>query len=385
MASPSFGLFAFGPQADGQGDTVSFDYFTLDGQDPDEPCGCTGDGPGDEFDGGTLDKTRFNDDRPRGRHASTRSRTASCNVTTVNGDIYTNGDPAATRNFFLQTADHAGPNWVIETKVDAIELSGGYEQAGLLARKDDDNYVKFDIISDDTQTALNRIELRSEVAGAIQNPQPQLTPLPANDGNVWLRLTKIGTDYKGEYSFDGSTWTAFATVPNAMAAPSFGLFTLGVTSGGGTAHFDYLDVDGDRGGCEPPPPTNQAPQIQSATAAPTIGLAPLPVNFTAAATDPDAGDTVTYSWDFGDGSPASTRAEPVAHLRAAGRLHRQADGVRRRGDGDAQRAGHGARARRSRRALPGARLLQDGGLPAQLDRRGPRRDRAARCGQRLPG
>ena len=79
-------------------------------------------------------------------------------------------------------------------------------------------------------------------AGAIQNPQPQLTPLPANDGNVWLRLTKTGTNYKGEYSFDGTTFTEFAqTVPNAMAEPSFGLFTLGVTSGGGTAHFDYLD------------------------------------------------------------------------------------------------------------------------------------------------
>ena len=48
--------------------------------------------------------------------------------------------------FFLQSADHAGADWVIETKVDAIELSGGYEQAGLLARVDDDNYVKFDIL-----------------------------------------------------------------------------------------------------------------------------------------------------------------------------------------------------------------------------------------------
>ena len=39
MAAPSFGLFAFGPQAEGQGDTVSFDYFTLDGQDP-SACEC---------------------------------------------------------------------------------------------------------------------------------------------------------------------------------------------------------------------------------------------------------------------------------------------------------------------------------------------------------
>ena len=61
MTSPSFGLFAFGPQADGQGDTVAFDYFTLDGEDPDQPCECTG-GSGDEFDNstGTLDKTKWN-------------------------------------------------------------------------------------------------------------------------------------------------------------------------------------------------------------------------------------------------------------------------------------------------------------------------------------
>ena len=308
MTSPAFGLFAFGPQADGQGDTVAFDSFTLDGEDPDQPCECTG-GSGDEFDSGTLDKTKFN---AIVREDSTKYtvQDGQLNVTTVNGDIYTNSDSAPTRNFFLQTADHAGPNWVIETKVNAIELSGGYEQAGLLARVDDDNYVKFDILSDDGQTALNRIELRSEVAGAIVNPQPQLTPLPANDGNVWLRLSKTGTDYKGEYSFDGTTFTAFATVPNAMAEPSFGLFTLGVTSGGGTAHFDYLEVDGERG-CEEPPPDNQAPQIQTATADPTIGFAPLPVQFTGAATDPDAGDTLTYDWDFGDGTAHSTDASPT--------------------------------------------------------------------------
>ncbi len=103
-----------------------------------------------------------------------------------------------------------------------------------------------------------------------------------------------------------------------MAEPTFGLFTLGVNSGGGTAHFDYLDVDGDRGGCEEPPPENQSPQIQTATATPTIGFAPLPVQFTAAATDPDAGDTVSYSWDFGDGSAAvdasRTRRTPTRRL-----------------------------------------------------------------------
>ena len=59
MADPDFGLFAFAPQAAGVGETVSFDYFTLDGQDPPSGCECVA-GPGDEFDGAALDKTKWN-------------------------------------------------------------------------------------------------------------------------------------------------------------------------------------------------------------------------------------------------------------------------------------------------------------------------------------
>ena len=58
---------------------------------------------------------------------------------------------------------------------------------------------------------------------------------------MWLRLTKTGTSYAGEYSYDGQTWTSIGQpVSHAMALPSFGLFTLGVNSPGGTAVFDYF-------------------------------------------------------------------------------------------------------------------------------------------------
>ncbi|HET8784604.1 MAG TPA: ThuA domain-containing protein, partial [Candidatus Limnocylindrales bacterium] len=318
MAAPDFGLFAFGPQATGVGETVSFDYFWLDGQDPPDECTCET-GAGDEFNGSSLDTTKFNRivrDDPSSYTVSGGQLLA----TTDDGDIYTTPNAETAGPFFLQTADHAGADWVIETKVDARELSGGYEQGGLLAYKDDDNYVKYDVLSDDGQDAINRIELRSEVGGVIQDPQPQLTPLPANDGDVWLRLTKTGTSYSGEYSFDGTTWTSIgAAVTNAMTEPDFGLFTLGVNDGGGTVGFDYLAVDGDRGECEEPEPENQSPQIQSATADPTIGLAPLPVQFTAAATDPDAGDTVSYSWDFdNDGTADSSEQNPTHTYTTAG-------------------------------------------------------------------
>ncbi len=317
MASPDFGIYAFGPQPDGQGDTVAFDYFLLNGEQPGgDPCVC--EGFGDDFEAGTLNRTRWNN-IIREQEDLYDIQNGTLNVTTVNGDIYTGGDPAPTRNFFLQTADHAGENWVIETRVDGGELSDGYEHAGLLARVDDDNYVKYNIISDAGNTIPNRIELRSEVGSEIQNPQPQLTPLPAGTETVSLRLTKNGTMYSADYSFDGETWTSLgAAVPNAMASPSFGLFTQGGSSGGATVNFEYFSLDGDATGCPPTEPENRAPVIADVTATPQAGFAPLEVDFSVEASDPDD-DPLTYAWDFdGDGDTDSTVEDPTYTYAQAG-------------------------------------------------------------------
>jgi cytochrome c len=305
MPAPGVGVYAFGVQQGG--DTVSFDYFTHDGNG-ENPCECTP--AGDEFDGSSLDVERWNSIV---RHEAGLYSVAdgALNVTTVNGDIYTAGDPSSTRNFFLQSADHAGADWTIETKLDPSELSDGYEQGGLLVYEDDANYVKFDVLSDQDTTAINRIELRSEENEVIQEPQPQVTPLPAGIENVWLRLTKSADMYSGEYSFDGETWTALdAAVQNDAVEPRFGLFTLGVNSGGGRVAFDYFAVDGSTG-CPDPDPENSPPTIESATAEPSIGFAPLGVQFSAAASDAD-GDELTYSWDFdGDGTEDSSEQNPT--------------------------------------------------------------------------
>jgi cytochrome c len=307
MASPDFGVFAFGPQADGQGDTVSFDYFWLDGQDPPSECECVPTG-GDSFDAGVLDKTKWNA-IVREQEDLYAVQDGWLEMTTVNGDIYTNGNPAPTRNFILQEPTSAGQDWVIETHIDASTISGGYEQAGLLVYSDDDNYIKYDIISDDGQTVRNRLELRSEINGAIQTPQPADPPITNNAAEVWLRLTKTGNSYAGEYSFNGTDWSAVnIPVTNPMVDPAFGIFTLGVNSGGGRPRFDYFSLDGSTG-CEEPEPENRAPVIEDVTATPTAGFAPLEVDFTAEATDAD-GDELSYSWDFGDGE-TSTEQNPT--------------------------------------------------------------------------
>lgn len=48
---------------------------------------------------------------------------------------------------------------------------------------------------------------------------------------------------------------------------------------------------------------NSAPNVSALTASPQNGAAPFFTTLTATATDPNAGDTLTYFWDFGDGTP----------------------------------------------------------------------------------
>ena len=121
------------------------------------------DGPGDTFAGSSLDADRWNaiahDDPTKYAVAD-----GALKVTTTAGEIYqasTGGGP-----LILQAADPAGADWVLETKL-TNTLDGGYSQGGILAYGDDNNYVKINAISDDGNTRVNRLELRSEVGGTV--------------------------------------------------------------------------------------------------------------------------------------------------------------------------------------------------------------------------
>ena len=225
---------------------ADFDWFRIEtaggGGGGGTPSGPSRD---DDFSGDSLDKTRWNAivrDNPAAYNLSG----GNFNLTTELGDIYTGDTNPPPNNFILQSADHAGADWVIETKLSST-ITDGYAQGGLIAYIDGDNYVKFDAISDTGQTRINRLELRSEVAGAIQNPTPADPVVAAGTTNIWLRLKKAGTTYSGEYSFDGTTWTAVATTtPNTMQSPKFGLFSFGPQAPGvgDVTSFDYFTLDG---------------------------------------------------------------------------------------------------------------------------------------------
>src|SRR5690606_22281806 len=186
LTNPKIGLVALkGNNTSTPVIEAEFDWFHIT---PDDTASASG--PDDEFDGDALDTCRWSIVRedPTGY----RVADGSLQIDTTPTDIY-GTDNRPVPNIVLQ--DQPGDEWTIETVVDGSALDRQYQQGGLIVYADDDNYVKFDYVVDSQagQSRNARIELRSEVGGVVQNPQPQTGNLP---GSVWhLRLTRSGDTF----------------------------------------------------------------------------------------------------------------------------------------------------------------------------------------------
>ncbi|MEV4345024.1 ThuA domain-containing protein [Actinoplanes sp. NPDC049596] len=236
IANPRVGLFALNGGTTAPVVDAAFDWFLLT---PDEPVT-----PSDEFTGATLDKCRWNA-LVREDAAGYRIADGALRIDVPNGDIYTSGNTGPA-NFILQTAPSG--DWTAETKVDGTLLNEQYQQGGLIVYGDDDNYLKLDFVLDNTagQPLSRRIEFRSEIGAAVQDPQPQVGSLTSA---VWhLRLARSGNVYTASYSADGTTWTEFPALTNAAigATPKVGLYSLGAAqTASKTVAFDYFRLTND--------------------------------------------------------------------------------------------------------------------------------------------
>ncbi|MGC4767724.1 ThuA domain-containing protein [Micromonospora sp. DT44] len=301
ITNPRIGVFALNGGTEAPVVDAAFDSFVVT---PDAPAGPVE--PSDEFTGSTLDKCRW-DAIVREDPNGYRVTDGALRIDVPNGDIY-GTDNTGPKNFILQTAPSG--DWTLETKVDGSLLNEQYQQAGLLVQADDDNYVKFDFIADNTagSAVTRRIEFRSEIAGTVQNPQPEATSLTSA---VWyLRLARVGDTFTASYSADGTTWTTLEALTNSAvgATPKVGLFTLGANqTASKTAAFDYFRLSTKVA-------DDKAPVTTAAVSGtPTDGWYTGPVTVTLTAAD-EAGGSGLASTEYQlDGATAWTAySAPVA-------------------------------------------------------------------------
>jgi glucose/arabinose dehydrogenase/PKD repeat protein len=114
----------------------------------------------------------------------------------------------------------------------------------------------------------------------------------------------------------GHTWVEFATDLGDSSAVTM---IFGPNGGGQSLYYSSYANGGEVRRIGYVGSGNRAPTA-AATASPSSGPAPLSVTFDGSGSrDPDTGDTLTYLWTFGDGTPqASTIGPATSHTYAAG-------------------------------------------------------------------
>jgi len=145
----------------------------------------------------------------------------------------------------------------------------------------------------------------------IMGPYLQNSPYPAqydnqlyfaDFSNKWLKRASL--DSTGKITNVTSFGTNLSEPVFLSKGPDGNLYWLAI--GSGTIYRIRYSGSANR------PPTAVA------TATPSNGLSPLQVSFSSAgSSDPD-GNTLTYSWNFGDGSAVSTSPNPIHSYSATG-------------------------------------------------------------------
>jgi len=158
--------------------------------------------------------------------------------------------------------------------------------------------------SGDTDTATVAITVNANQAPtAVANATPDAGKAPL--GVIFSSAGSVDTDgsivaYEWDFG-DGSPVSSAANPSHLYGAEGEYTATLTVTDDDGVSATASLLIDVG--------PPNVTPTVVAA-ADPAFGKVPLDVDFSSAGTvDPD-GSIVSYSWNFGDGSPLSTEADP---------------------------------------------------------------------------
>ena len=94
---------------------------------------------------------------------------------------------------------------------------------------------------------MEKFEFINEVAGTPRNGSADATAnlAAAFPDDFYMRVKSDGTNITGEYSTDGTTWTAVGQAAALPANAKIGVFALSnAAATNATAAFDYVTIEG---------------------------------------------------------------------------------------------------------------------------------------------
>lgn len=162
----------------------------------------------DQFESPTL-HGRWTWIRENPPHWSLTTNPGSLRIITQSGSLYTN----SVHNLLLTEAPST--DYRITTRV-TISPSENFQGAGLVVYQDDDNYTR---LSRRHANGNQEINFRQEINGVLHDGGIVIDSATT----VYLRMTKTGNVYRGDFSTDGINYTDVGELEMAATSPQIGL------------------------------------------------------------------------------------------------------------------------------------------------------------------
>ncbi|MEQ1946608.1 MAG: DUF1349 domain-containing protein, partial [Bryobacteraceae bacterium] len=186
----------------------------------------------DDFQSGSLNTSVWTPVTPGGGSVSVSGSRALISVPGgVNHDAWTTGNGGVR---LMQTTSNI--DFDVEVKFSSV-VSTQYQTQGLLVEQDATNFLRFDVLQADCQTALFIAGISGSTATIYFNNRVR------NGSALYLRVKRTGSTYRASYSYDGSHWTPPVSITNSLTVAKIGPFAgnSGVNGGGAPAFTSAVD------------------------------------------------------------------------------------------------------------------------------------------------
>lgn len=183
----------------------------------------------DNFDGPALDLC-WSWAREDPTHWSLSARPGYLRIITQTGGIYESTEKQ--KNLLLMRAPKGDFRIVTKCTIDPTE---NFQYAGLMVYEGRNNYVQINRAFTDGNSFNFDIEA---------NGRPINKRVPGSATTFYLRITKIGDTYSGDYSLDGEAWTMVGQGTASLVDPKVGICAANNLPGKPQipADFDFFEV-----------------------------------------------------------------------------------------------------------------------------------------------